>query len=116
MSRYWRLYFAALLVAVTALSTVGFLTNRVAQSLTLEKSSALAADLVLERTEAPFLTNGANVQNNKDSVLRLSPNSQASFLLVTILNLFKLKGSAITTRFVVNCNGVVMRFTHSHLA
>ena len=52
MSRYWRLYFAALLVAVTALSTVGFLTNRVAQSLTLEKSSALAADLVLERTEA----------------------------------------------------------------
>ncbi len=52
MSRYWRLYFAALLVAVTALSTVGFLTNRVAQSLTLEKSSALAADLVLERTES----------------------------------------------------------------
>ncbi len=52
MSRYWRLYFAALLVAVTSLSTVGFLTNRVAQSLTLEKSSALAADLVLERTEA----------------------------------------------------------------
>ncbi|MGE0031490.1 MAG: ABC transporter permease [Steroidobacteraceae bacterium] len=58
LSRDWRsgelaVLLAALLVAVTALTGVGFFTDRIAQAVQLRAAEVLAADLRLNSTKAP---------------------------------------------------------------